>query len=87
MEVGEAVITDGFGLQCKHIIHAVGPQNKGGDNNEENGLFATVVAVFDVATTGNIKSVSIPAISCGIFGISFSRGVEQILEGIVVSLE
>ena len=34
-DTGSAVITPGFGLKAKYIIHAVGPVWHGGKNNEE----------------------------------------------------
>ncbi|HEY5556222.1 macro domain-containing protein [Acetobacterium sp.] len=36
--VGEAVITKGYSLPARHVIHAVGPIWRGGDSNE--ALFA-----------------------------------------------
>ena len=36
--VGQAVVTDGFQLQAKHIIHTVGPIWQGGAANEETLL-------------------------------------------------
>ena len=36
---GEAVITPGFKLKAKYIVHAVGPIWQGGNHNEENLLY------------------------------------------------
>ena len=36
---GGAVITTGFALKAKHVVHAVGPIWKGGKNNEGKNLY------------------------------------------------
>src|SRR5580698_847720 len=35
---GSAKITRGYGLEARHVIHAVGPVWSGGDNNEDELL-------------------------------------------------
>ena len=37
---GGAVITPGFALKAKHVIHAVGPIWKGGKSNEAKNLYS-----------------------------------------------
>ena len=34
LEVGKAIITPGFALPCKYVIHTVGPRWHGGENGE-----------------------------------------------------
>ena len=42
-ETGDAVITPGFGLPAKYIIHAVGPIWQGGDDTEAELLYNTYI--------------------------------------------
>lgn len=62
---GKAVITGSGRLPCKYIIHVVGP--KMGEGNEEEKLRKAVWSVLTLAELYNLESVSMPAISTGIF--------------------
>ena len=64
--VGSVVITTGGRLHCKSVIHAVGPQM--GEGNEDYKLKNTIRNILNLATEKKFKSISIPAISSGIFG-------------------
>lgn len=66
--VGHAVITEGFNLSAKYIIHTVGPVWRGGTNNEEEDLRSAYKSSLDLAKSSNIKSISFPLISSGIYG-------------------
>lgn len=78
LPTGKAVITYGHNLQAKFIIHTVGP--KMGEGNEENKLKKSVLNVLNLAESYNLKSISIPAISSGIFGFPKERCAEILLE-------
>ena len=75
---GNAVITPSFGLPATHIIHAVGPiwsgnknpadQLDGGQDKHIKALADTYRAIIRVCRENNLKSVTIPAISTGIYG-------------------
>ncbi|CUH95390.1 hypothetical protein P22_1460 [Propionispora sp. 2/2-37] len=64
--VGKAVITDAGNLSCKFVIHTVGP--RWGEGKEHEKLRKAIMSVLTLAELYNLKSVSIPAVSSGIFG-------------------
>jgi len=76
LKVGEAVITKAGNLPCKFVIHTVGPV--WGEGDEENKLKKAIESSLQVATENLLKSISIPAVSCGIFGFPKKRGTEII---------
>jgi len=69
--VGTAVITTGGKLPAKHVIHAVGPRM--GEGNEDDKLKSAVLSVLSLASERGLKSISMPAISSGIFGFPKER--------------
>ncbi|NQT04154.1 MAG: macro domain-containing protein [Planctomycetes bacterium] len=64
--VGGAVITTAGNLKAKHVIHAVGPRM--GEGNEDEKLKNATLNSLKLADDNNLKSISFPAISAGIFG-------------------
>jgi O-acetyl-ADP-ribose deacetylase (regulator of RNase III) len=74
---GEAVLTPGFDLPARFIIHAVGPVWSGGDAGEPELLRAAYQNAFRVAREeGTIRSIAFPAISTGIYGFPKQRAAE-----------
>ena len=65
---GEAVITPGFKLKAKYIVHAVGPIWQGGNHNEENLLYRCYQNAMKVACAKGCRSIAFPLISSGIYG-------------------
>ena len=65
---GGAVITPGFKLKAKHVIHAVGPIWKGGRDNEPKYLYNCYIESLNRAKESNSHSIGFPLISAGIFG-------------------
>jgi len=76
--VGGAVITTGGNLKAKYIIHAVGPRL--GEGNEDEKLKNATQNCLKLADDNNLKSISFPAISTGIFGFPIERCAEIMLE-------
>jgi O-acetyl-ADP-ribose deacetylase (regulator of RNase III) len=69
--VGTAVITVAGRLPAKFVIHAVGPRM--GEGDEDNKLKGAVLSSLDLASKKGLKSISMPAISSGIFGFPKDR--------------
>lgn len=69
--VGTAVITSAGRLPAKFVIHTVGPRM--GEGDEDNKLKSAVNTTLQLASGKGLKSVSIPAISSGIFGFPKDR--------------
>ncbi|HEU4670151.1 MAG TPA: O-acetyl-ADP-ribose deacetylase [Dyella sp.] len=65
---GEAVITPGFDLPARHVIHTVGPIWHGGGDGEPELLEQCYRRSLQLAHAHGLRSVAFPAISCGIYG-------------------
>ncbi|MBF0516635.1 MAG: macro domain-containing protein [Nitrospirae bacterium] len=76
--VGQVAVTQAGKLPCKAVIHAVGPQM--GEGNEDEKLKNAVVNSLKAAAERGFISISMPAISSGIFGFPKDR-CAQILVG------
>lgn len=68
IQTGEAVITPGFNLPAKFVIHTAGPIWHGGQHGEENLLRSCYVNSLTLAAEHNLQSVAFPLISSGIYG-------------------
>ena len=69
--VGSAVVTSAGKLPSRAVIHAVGP--KRGEEDEDNKLRKAVQSSLILASEKGFKSVSMPAISSGIYGFPKDR--------------
>jgi O-acetyl-ADP-ribose deacetylase len=65
--IGDAVITTGGNLKARHVIHAVGPVWRGGDEHEPELLASAYRRSLEVAVQNKLHSISIPSISTGAF--------------------
>jgi O-acetyl-ADP-ribose deacetylase (regulator of RNase III) len=72
--------TSGGALPAKYIIHAVGPV--WGDGDEDNNLADAISGSLRVADELKCSSISIPAISTGIFGFPKDRAARIIFKSI-----
>ena len=66
--LGEAVITKGFNLKAKYVIHTVGPIYRAGNNVQEKQLYSAYESSLNLAKSKGIGSIAFPLISSGIFG-------------------
>ncbi|HOV90050.1 MAG TPA: macro domain-containing protein [Syntrophorhabdaceae bacterium] len=79
--VGSAVITIGGNLKARYVIHTVGP--RWGEGDEEKKLRSAIQSTLSLAHDKGFKSISLPAISAGIFGFPKDRCASIITEEIV----
>jgi O-acetyl-ADP-ribose deacetylase (regulator of RNase III) len=79
--VGGAVKTTGGNLKAKYVIHAVGPRM--GEGKEDEKLKNATLNSLKLADEETIKSISLPAISTGVFGFPIQRCAEIMLQTVV----
>lgn len=72
---GSAVVTPGFGLKARWIIHAVGPIWRGGSWGEDALLRSAYRSALECARELGARSVALPLISAGIFGFPIDRAL------------
>ena len=80
--VGGAAITTAGKLKARYVIHAVGPRM--GEGDEDNKLRRAINSVLALAAEQGLRSISVPAISAGIFGFPKDR-CAKILAGETVA--
>jgi O-acetyl-ADP-ribose deacetylase (regulator of RNase III) len=66
--VGQAVITDGFALPARHIIHTVGPVWQDGSHHEAQLLYDCYINSMNLALKHQCTSIAFPLIASGIYG-------------------
>ena len=77
---GAAVITPGFKLPAKYVIHAVGPRWSGGENNEPKRLYSAYKESLLLAKKNNLHSIGFPLISAGIFGYPVKEAWQKAIQ-------
>ena len=65
---GSAVITGAGDLPAGWVVHAVGPIWRGGQHGEPELLAAAYRTALDLANVAGARTVSLPAISAGVYG-------------------
>ena len=84
---GSAVITPGFHLKSKYIIHAVGPRWRDGKHKEPELLYSAYYKSLELALKNNCRSIGFPLISAGIFGFPLKGAWHQAITACVDFLD
>eukprot|EP00759_Apiculatamorpha_spiralis_P043919 PhF_6_TR41066/c0_g1_i2/m.62209 len=64
---GACIVTAAGSLPCKHVIHAVGPIFENNEALAPNELKQTITSILHTAESNGMQSISVPAISSGLF--------------------
>lgn len=80
-ETGNAVITPGFNLPAKYVIHAVGPIWSGGDDREAELLYNAYKHSLILAKDNDCHSIGFPLISSGIYGYPKNEAWQIAIQG------
>jgi O-acetyl-ADP-ribose deacetylase (regulator of RNase III) len=84
---GSAVITRGYRLPARFVIHAVGPVWHGGEQREADRLASAYETSFRLAREeGSIRTIAFPAISTGAYGFPKAPAAEIAL-GVMLAHE
>jgi O-acetyl-ADP-ribose deacetylase len=81
---GSAVLTKGYRLPARFVIHTVGPIWRGGAANEAALLERAYESVFRLARAdGSIRSLALPALSTGAYGFPKPQAAEIALRAML----
>ena len=75
-KIGEAVITKGYNLKAKYVIHTVGPIYGQDPKNEENQLYSCYKSSLELAKKKRLNSIAFPVISSGIYGYPKAEAIK-----------
>lgn len=73
---GEAIITKGYFLPAKWVIHTVGPVWKGGTKGEAELLASCYRKSLALSREYSVRTIAFPAISTGVYGFPSKRAAE-----------
>ncbi|XP_032355071.1 protein mono-ADP-ribosyltransferase PARP14 isoform X1 [Etheostoma spectabile] len=79
---GDVVVTTGGNLKCKKLLHAVGPVGGKSGGREGVLLEKTVQSALNLAEMMEFRSIAIPCISSGIFGVPVTVCSEAIVTAV-----
>jgi len=74
-ETGDAVLTNAYNLNAKHIIHAVGPIYEDGTKGESILLSSAYKRSIELAHSVNASSIIFPLISTGVYGYPLEEAI------------
>jgi O-acetyl-ADP-ribose deacetylase (regulator of RNase III) len=86
LPAGGAVITPGFDLPARHIIHTVGPIWRGGHEGEPEKLRSAYVESLARAAENGLSSIAFPAVSTGVYGFPVELAAPIALEAMAEAL-
>jgi O-acetyl-ADP-ribose deacetylase (regulator of RNase III) len=86
LKPGEAVVTAGFGLNAKFVIHAVAPRYMHGTADEERQLQSAYATALQLASRlEDVESIAFPSMGTGIYRWPLERAAELAVEVLLQS--
>ena len=82
VETGGAVLTPGFSLPARYVIHTAGPVWQGGTAGEDQLLVSSYLSCLNLAREQGFQSIALPLISSGAFGFPKDQVLQIALETI-----
>ena len=82
VRTGTAATTGAGALPCRCVIHAVGPVWHDGKHDEDALLAGAVRSALELADQHGLRSLSVPAISSGVYGFPKARCAGIILHAV-----
>ena len=85
LKTGEAIITKGYNLPAKHVIHTVGPIIDTGipTKEQEDQLAQCYRSCLDLAEQAGLESIAFCCISTGVFHFPNERAAEIAVETVM----
>lgn len=80
-DTGDAVITPGFNLKAKYVIHAVGPIWNDGKHGEPEKLRSAYRKSLELAVVNHCSSIGFSLISAGVFGCPIVTAWQEAFAG------
>lgn len=87
LPAGQAVLTPGFRLAARFVIHTVGPIWGGGGRGEELLLRSCHRVSLRLARENSLAAIAFPAISCGAYGypleLAAPLALDELRQGLI----
>jgi O-acetyl-ADP-ribose deacetylase (regulator of RNase III) len=84
---GEAMITKGYRLKARHVVHTAGPIWNGGKNGEREKLRACHTNSLRLAAENGLQSIAFPCISTGVYRFPADEAAKIAVESVRAFME
>lgn len=78
IDKGEAVVTPGFDLNSKWVIHAASMPHYGDGNSTPESIKMSIKNSFELAEDKQVESIALPLVGCGFGGVPIITGARVI---------
>lgn len=82
IELGDAIVTNSYDLECEKIVHAASMPHYGKGKSTPESISKATRSALEKSEELNYSSLVLPAIGCGIGGVPITQGVPEIIEQI-----
>jgi len=82
LKTSQVIITPGFHLKAKYVLHALGPiwNNHETEERLSQDLVNTYQNIFQIANEKKFKTIAIPNISTGVYGFPKELAAELVIK-------